>query len=99
MQKSVELSPKQGCQWPQKKTDVPENFFLKFKGKEAKMKCSALTIVLVECERTLTFGYVYGTAQLESLESRMCNLLEDKSLQLGEMDETGAGQGDGLTTH
>ena len=63
------------------------------------MKCSALTIALVECERTLTFRYVYGTAQLESLESRMCNLLEHESLQLGEMDETGAGQDDGLTAH
>ena len=63
------------------------------------MKCSALTIVLVECELTLTFRYMYGTAQLESLESRMRNLLEHESLQLGEMDETGAGQGDGLTTH
>ena len=52
-----------------------------------------------ECELTLTFGYVCGAAQLESLESRMRYLLEHESLQLGEMDETGAGQGDGLTAH
>ena len=56
-------------------------------------------IFCFECELTLTFRYVYGTAQLESLESRMRYLLEHESLQLGEVNETGAGQGDGLTAH
>ena len=56
-------------------------------------------IFCFECEVTLTFRYVYGTAQLESLESRMRYLLEHESLQLGEVNETGAGQGDGLTAH
>ena len=62
-------------------------------------KASDLMSALAKCELTLTFRYVYGTAQLQSLESRVRNLLEYESLQLREVDETGAGQGDGFTAH